>query len=227
MSISSVLTKPWSRRYFVVIKDKIKWYKSDEPNAAVNPCCGWINFEQIMRIRVLNTESRLEDTFNKDEYGTYSLEIDSKIRNLIIRTDSLEAATAWVKELRRTLEHWTGRTGRETLREMVKPRASIDRCDYLIKKFEEALEQEEDNSESKNDAGVRNEVKKKKKEERNEDESIDLKKKKKKFSKLKEGKQKKSSRGTEEEKYSDDFESKKVKRKNSSRRSSKLNAEEE
>jgi hypothetical protein len=138
-SVARHLTAAWSKRYFVLVKDKIKWYKSCDPYSGEAPC-GFINFQQVLRIRMLHSESRLEDQLNRDEFGTYSIEIDSRQRRLVIRTGLREDAALWIKELRRRMALWTERTGVETLKEITKEMRPIDTRDHLIKRIDMALE---------------------------------------------------------------------------------------
>ena len=138
-SVARHLTAAWSKRYFVIVKDKVKWYKSCDPYSGEAPC-GFINFQQVLRIRMLHSESRLEDQLNRDEFGTYSIEIDSRQRRLVIRTALREDAALWIKELRRRMALWTERTGVETLKEITKEMRPIDTRDHLIKRIDMALE---------------------------------------------------------------------------------------
>jgi hypothetical protein len=138
-SVARHLTAAWSKRYFVIVKDKVKWYKSCDPYSGEAPC-GFINFQQVLRIRMLHSESRLEDQLNRDEFGTYSIEIDSRQRRLVIRTALREDAALWIKELRRRMALWTERTGIETLKEITKEMRPIDTRDHLMKRIDMALE---------------------------------------------------------------------------------------
>ncbi len=118
-SLTKHVTRAWSKRYFVLSKDKLKWYTSADPYSGKAPN-GFVNFQQILKIRILHSESRLEDVFNRDEFGTFSIEVDSNKRRLVLRTPSREDAKFLVNELRARMEIWTDRDGTETLKEISK-----------------------------------------------------------------------------------------------------------
>ncbi|GBG30451.1 Hypothetical Protein FCC1311_066702 [Hondaea fermentalgiana] len=137
-SLARHVTKAWSKRYFVIVRDRINWYKNADPNSGEKPS-GFINFQEILRIRVLHAENRLDDQFNRDEYGTYSLEIVANSRRLTIRTPSRDEAMVWTYELRKKLKIWTERTGVETLREVALQRKTVDSRDKLMERIDKAL----------------------------------------------------------------------------------------
>jgi len=113
---------------------------------------GLINFHEILSIRVLNCETRLEDKFFRDEHGTYSFQINAQSRKLVLRAETRKDAKRWVAALRQYLKMWTDRTGVETLRELSKPNpAPVDARTSLMGRVESTwkkLERLESNSSS-------------------------------------------------------------------------------
>jgi len=158
LAVSRHLTKAWSQRYFVLVRDRIVWFASKIAAYKGLKPSGFVNFQQVTRIKVLNSVDRLKDEFNRDEYGTYSIEIDSHSRRLVIRTVSRDVAIHWVHHLRAKMKSWTDRTGMETIREVAKKRKSVDTRDLLIARIERAMEQIQDKGDSDEDSSIREEV---------------------------------------------------------------------
>ena len=117
--VARSFTSAWSWRFFTIEKDMFKWYKNKD---SLDTACGYVNFHEIRAIRVLNSESRMKDSFNRDEYGTYSFKIVAQSRELVLRCPRKIHARNWVFALRESLKLWTGRSGRETLREIIEAR---------------------------------------------------------------------------------------------------------
>eukprot|EP00924_Labyrinthula_sp_SR-Ha-C_P009792 snap_masked-scaffold_22-processed-gene-5.49-mRNA-1 protein AED:1.00 eAED:1.00 QI:0/-1/0/0/-1/1/1/0/301 len=113
-SFKKHLTMMWSKRFFTIEKDTIKWYTSERRSKLL----GFVNFHEVTTIRVANSESRSQDFFHRDEYGTYGFIITTHSRKLILRAEDRFQARTWIEHLRKHLEIWTGRTGKETLKEL-------------------------------------------------------------------------------------------------------------
>lgn len=108
------LTLPWSRRLFTIERDNLKWYTNSKKSRVK----GFINFLQILNIRICNTEDRSRDVYNRDEYGTYGFIINTSSRRLVLRAEDRFQAKNWILALRQNLNRWTGRSGRETFSEL-------------------------------------------------------------------------------------------------------------
>lgn len=123
------ITLPWSRRYFVIEKDNLKWYATKSKKHVID----FVNFLQITSIRVANSETRLKDNFNRDEYGTYGVLIGTNSRSLSLRVEDRFQAKRWVDSMRETLKRWTGRDGRETLAQLKKYKSKGRSAHYRLK----------------------------------------------------------------------------------------------
>lgn len=108
------LTLPWSKRYFTIERDLLKWYASEKMRRVL----GFLTFHEINSIRVANSENRKMDTYHRDEYGTYGIVVSSHSRKLSLRAEDRYQAKQWVENLRKYLTIWTKRTGRETIKEL-------------------------------------------------------------------------------------------------------------
>lgn len=122
-AVARSFTSAWSWRFFTIEKDMLKWYKNKDK---LDQACGYINFHEVLAIRVLNSECRSKDTFNRDEYGTYSFKVVAQSRELVLRCPRKIHARNWVIALRQSLMLWTGRSGRETLKELAEGRKCRD-----------------------------------------------------------------------------------------------------
>lgn len=142
LSLKRFLRKSWSKRYFVLSRDKIKWYENS--NVYRNQDLrGYLNFQKIHKIRIVHSLERLADVLCKDEYSTYSIEIQSNDRTLLIRTPSHDQAALWIDELRSRLSIWTTRTGMETQKELMSSKPTYrhgSAHEHVVKKIEECLE---------------------------------------------------------------------------------------